>query len=121
MNEPPRRSSSEYCVALAFSATCVKRLGDVRNRHAIDVAQHGNHQAARRVDGDAQIDIVLVDDLAGFHVERSVQRRMLLERQRDGFHHEHQRRELDVRAGVVGDASFANPLQLGDVGVVEIG
>ena len=46
---------------------------------------------------------------------------MLLQGLGHGFHHEHHRRQLDVRAGIVGHARLADPLQLGDVGVVEIG
>ena len=64
--------------------------------------------------------VLLVDDLVVFHVDRSVDQRMQLERLGDGLHHEGHHRQLDVGADVIGQAPLANPLQLGDVGVVEI-
>ncbi len=90
------------------------------DRQLVDVAHDRHDQPALGVDGDPEIHVILVNDFAPFHVERGVEQRILLEGQGDRLHHEDERGELDVRAGVVGDAPFANSLEFGDVGVVEI-
>ena len=55
------------------------------------------------------------------HVERGVDRAVLLERQGHRLHHERHARKLDLLLLVVGGAFLSPLLQFGDVGVVEVG
>ena len=121
VNVPPFRSASVKLGLAGLLGHRGQRLGDLRNAHPVDVAHDRHDQAALGVDGHADVDVLLVDDLLVLHVDRGVHQRMQLERLGHGLHHEGHHRELDFGADVVGQPALANPLQLGDVGVVEIG
>ena len=62
---PPCMSSSDSLPARAFSDAFAELGGELDDALPIDVADHRHEQAARRVDGDADVDGLLVDDLAG--------------------------------------------------------
>lgn len=51
---------------------------DLGNRHGLGVAQDRHHQAARRADRDADVDVAVVDDVVA--IDRGVQDRELLQR-----------------------------------------
>ena len=96
-------------------------LGDVRNRLPIAVPQNWHHQPTRGVNRQTDVDVILVDQFALFHVNRSIHHRVLPQRQADRLHDKGQGRELDVCLGVLSSAFFPQTFQLGDICVVEIG
>ena len=76
MNVAPRISSSENWAARARSATSASDLGDGRNAHPVDVADHRHDQPALGIDRHADVHVFLVDDLFLFHVDRRIDQRM---------------------------------------------
>ena len=73
------------------------------------------------VDGDSDVDVFLVDDLSGIHVNRRVDDRMISQCHGNGLDHKRHRSQLDAAGRVIVLAGLANVLQVGDVGVVKIG
>ena len=87
-----------------------ERISDIRNRHPICIFQRGNHQPPIGVDRDAEIDVILVDDLLVFGINYRVQGRMVLEGGRDRFDQERHRREFDPARCVIVFAGLAKRL-----------
>ncbi len=65
VNVPPCMSSIETCRRGPWLAEAIELAGDLRDALAIGVAEHGHHQAALGVDRDADVHVLLVDDLCG--------------------------------------------------------
>ena len=93
----PRRSSSLKLLFRALSAIVARaaRMSGILSSSA--PAQGGHDQAAFGIDGDADVDVLLVDDLLVDLVERRVDRRIVPQRHRDRLDHERHRGELDPR------------------------
>ncbi len=64
-----------------FSGQGLNALGNLRNGKRVDAAKDGTTRPRSIFDGDAKIDVFLINDLARFHVDRSVERGMLLQGQ----------------------------------------
>ena len=80
VNVPPRRSSRSNLPSRAVSASSSSSRGDLRDVLAIGVAEHRHDQAALGVDGDADVHVLLVDDLVALVADRGVDDRVVLER-----------------------------------------
>src|SRR5690625_2200195 len=94
-------------------------LGQFDQPLLVAIADHRHHQAVRRVHGDADVEILLEDQLFAGRVQRGIELRELLQRRDHGLDLEHQRRDLDVRVFLA--ELLAEGFQLGDVGVVMLG
>src|SRR5699024_3046011 len=95
--------------------------GQFNDVFAVRVPDDGNKQAVVGVNRDRDVDVVLVDDFFGFHVEAGVEVREAPQGSGDYFHEDRGRREF--RAGgfsprLVTAAQF---LEFGGVGPVEVG
>ena len=92
VNVPPCSRSRSNLPSRTVVGQLVDLGGDLRDALAIGIAQHGHDQAALGVDGDADVDVLLVDDLVVLHVDRGVEHRVPLERRGDGLDEERHRR-----------------------------
>ena len=63
----------------------------------VGVADHRHEQAAIGVHGDADVDVLLVDDLAALGVDRRVELRELLDRRREHAHQHRRDRQVAAR------------------------
>ena len=106
-------------LALARLAGQLRRLArDVDDALLVDVLDDRHDQTVRRVGGEADVPVVLEDQVLA--VERAVHRRVLLQRRDHRLHDEGQRRHLDAALGVLLVDVRAELLELGDVGLVEL-
>ena len=84
----------------------------------VDVADHRHQQAAFGVDGDADVDALLVDDLVVRHVDRRIELREPLEGAGDDLQRDGRHRQLAARLLGLRSVLLAQRLELGDVGLV---
>jgi len=117
---PPRLEIVKHAVARALRRRLElgRQLDDAL---AIDVAHDRHDEPLVRVDGDAEMEIVLHEQSIALGRERRAQRRMLAQRDHDGLHHEQQRRELDALRARLILAVATEALELRDVGFVVLG
>ena len=94
--------------------------GNRRDVLLIGVSDHRHQQPAIGVDGDADVDVFLVDDLAALRIDRRVELRKLLDGRREHFH-EH-RGDRQVPASLLDRAAVLRSqlLERRDVGLVEL-
>ncbi len=120
VNVPPRRISrsnlpSRTVVANSSNSAAICEML-LRSASRIT----GTIEPAIRVDRDADVDVFLVDDVILFHVHRSVEHRVPLERRGNSLDQKRQRRELDATVAIILHALLTHVFQLGDVGIIEI-
>ena len=94
---PPLISSSVSFRSRAFGEL-VQLDGDLGDVLLVGVADHRHEQTAIGVDGDADVHVFLVDDLAALGVDRRVELRELADRRRQDAHQH--RGDREVAAGL---------------------
>ncbi len=72
MNDPPRKSDDAEVAAAYLAGHLGQRSRDLGNAHAVGIRHDGNHQTSVGVDRDADVDVVLVDDLLVFLIDDCV-------------------------------------------------
>ena len=82
VNVPPRRSSSRALPARASALSRSISRAMLAEVLLVGVADHRHDQAGRRRHGDADVVVVVQDDLVGRLVQAGVDQRHLLERRR---------------------------------------
>src|SRR6185312_3582696 len=85
----------------------------------VAIPDHRHHQAVGRVHRDADVEVLLQDQLLARLVERGVELRKLFQRRDHRLDLEHQRADLQIL--VLGAELLAERLHLGDVGVLVLG
>ena len=86
LKQPPCISSSEILRVRAFSDSCDSSIDNLRDVLRVGVANHRHEQAAIGIDRDADVHVLLVDDLVGRQIDRRVELREDLERGGDDLH-----------------------------------
>ena len=81
VNVPPLSSCRPSLPSRAGGGEPLDLALDLRERHLLDVPQHRHGQPAVGADGDAEVDVVVVDDVVA--VDAGVDARELLQRQHD--------------------------------------
>src|SRR5450830_777928 len=79
---------------LGLDAELADFLLDVGDRHLVRIAQDGHDQAARRTDGDTDVEIAVVDDVVA--IDGSVDDRVLLQGGNGGLDEEGHEAQLDA-------------------------
>ena len=79
---PPLISSSVSLLVARLLGQLLQLDGDLRDVLRVGVADHRHEQPAIGVDRDADVDVLLVDDLAALGIDRRVELRELLHRGR---------------------------------------
>ena len=92
-----------------------RQLGDALR---VDVADDRHEQAAIGVDGDADVRVLLVDQLPAARVDRRVELRELLQRGGDDLHRDGRDRQLAAGALDLRSPLLPQLLEAGDVGLV---
>ena len=106
---PPCISAADSLPARAFSLSVGEVARELEDVLAVGVADHRHDQALRRVGGEADVQVLLVDQLAGIGVERGVEVRKLLQCQHAGAHDEGERRQLQPALARLPSCRRASP------------
>src|SRR6478672_123194 len=98
--------------------------GDLHHALPVGVAQHRHHQAVRRVGREADVVVLLEDEVVA--VQRCIEVREFLQRDHAGLDHEGKHGDLaglarGDRLGVLVVQGDAHLFELGDVGIVVLG
>ena len=101
VNVLPRKSSSAKLAVADVLGDRGQLPGDFGNGQPVGVAERRHDQAAVGIDGDAQVDVVLVDDPLVLHVDRGVDHGVVAQRHGDGLDHKRQRSQLDAAGCVI--------------------
>ena len=118
---PPAMSAGVVLPARAVSVSVADRVGQLAQRQLVGVLDVRHDQPAVGGRGDAQIDVVLQDDLAGRFVPAGVDLRGSPSGEDDGLGHEQQRRDLDVAELAPGGDPVAQLHRRGHVDGQELG
>ena len=117
---PPLISSSVSFRSRAFAPAGCISMAISRDVLLVGVPDHRHEQPAIGVDRDADVHVLLVDDLAALGVDRRVELRELADRRRQDAHQH--RRHRQVAAGLRDLVLVLLPqlLERGDVRLVEL-
>ena len=126
---PPRLEMENAALHVAGLELAVARelgdvaelLRDVEHALAVGVAHHRDDEAARRVDRDADVVVLLDDQALARLVERGVELGVLLQRGDAGLDHEGEHRQLEALLLRLDGLRLAEGLEVGDVRLVELG
>ena len=118
---PPWKSSMRELLAARALDDFLDVLREIQNRLVLDVLHHRSRQTVVGLNGEADVEIVLVDDLLLLFVERGVEDRELLQRRDHRLHDERQIGHFDALLGADFLGLLAELHELGDVRFFDIG
>src|SRR5580698_5112959 len=108
-----------------FLAGFYRKLGELSGEFddvfLVDVTDDGHQQAAIRIDGDADVDVLLVDDFLFRHVDTGVELREYFERRGADFEGDGGDRHFAPGFLRFGSKTGAQLFELGDVSFILLG
>ncbi len=93
---PPDISAGCVRPSRAVAVSCTDGLGQLEHRHRVGVLDVRDDQPAGRRGSDAEVDVVLLDDLLGRLVPRRVDAGVAADREDHRLGEDEQRRDLDL-------------------------